>query len=78
LLKFNLGLLVRKFNFRPVAGNGAWLRIAAEFEKRIQRLLKTKKGMLAIAKECGVDTGAVQRIAREMTGSPFVAARAAA
>jgi hypothetical protein len=28
--------------------------------------LRAKKGMLAIAKECGVGTGTVQRIAREM------------
>jgi DNA invertase Pin-like site-specific DNA recombinase len=47
-------------------------RIAAELEKRIQDLLRTKKGMLAIAKECGVGSGTVQRIAREMRGErPF-------
>jgi DNA invertase Pin-like site-specific DNA recombinase len=48
-------------------------RIPAELEKRIQGLLRTKKGMLAIAKECGVGTGTVQRIAREMAeeGRPF-------
>ena len=28
-------------------------RISADLEKRIQGLLRTKKGMLAIAKECG-------------------------
>ena len=43
-------------------------RIPAELEKRIQGLLRAKKGMLAIAKECGVGTGTVQRIAREMAG----------
>jgi hypothetical protein len=48
-------------------------RIPAELEKRIQALLRSKKGMLAIAKECRVGTSTVQRIAREMTGAnrPF-------
>src|ERR1700722_18002646 len=48
-------------------------RIAPELEKRIRDLLRAKKGMLAIAKEVGVGSGTVQRIAREMTGadSPF-------
>jgi DNA invertase Pin-like site-specific DNA recombinase len=48
-------------------------RIAPELEKRIQGLLRAKKGMLAIAEECGVGTGTVQRIAREMMGEgrPF-------
>src|SRR5580693_150806 len=45
-------------------------RISPELEKRIQGLLRTKKGMLAIAKECGVGSGTVQRIAREMRGEP--------
>jgi DNA invertase Pin-like site-specific DNA recombinase len=55
-------------------------RIPAELEKRIQRLLKAKKGMLAVAKECSVGTGTVQRIAREMTGAnrPFDGASVAA
>jgi DNA invertase Pin-like site-specific DNA recombinase len=55
-------------------------RIPAELEKRIQSLLRAKKGMLAIAKECGVGTGTVQRIAREMAeeGRPFDGASAAA
>ena len=55
-------------------------RIPAELEKRIQGLLRAKKGMLAIAKECGVGTGTVQRIAREVTGAdrPFDDARTAA
>jgi DNA invertase Pin-like site-specific DNA recombinase len=40
--------------------------------KRIQALLRAKKGMLAIAKEVGVGSGTVQRIAREMRGErPF-------
>ena len=41
-------------------------RIPAQLEKRIQTQLRAKKGMLAVAKECGVGTGTVQRIAREM------------
>jgi DNA invertase Pin-like site-specific DNA recombinase len=55
-------------------------RIPLELEKRIQSLLRGKKGMLAIAKECGVGTGTVQRIAREMAGigRPFDGASAAA
>jgi DNA invertase Pin-like site-specific DNA recombinase len=55
-------------------------RIPAELEKRIQGLLRAKKGMLAIAKECGVGTETVQRIAREVTGAdrPFDDARTAA
>ena len=43
-------------------------RIAPELERRIRDLLRAKKGMLAIAKEVGVGSGTVQRIAREMTG----------
>jgi DNA invertase Pin-like site-specific DNA recombinase len=48
-------------------------RISPELEKRIQGLLRTKMGMLAIAKELGVGSGTVQRIAREMAGAgrPF-------
>ena len=48
-------------------------RIAPELEKRIQDLLRAKKGMLAIAKEVGVGSGTVQRIAHEMAGAhgPF-------
>lgn len=38
------------------------IRAFAEVEKRIQHLLRTKKGMLAIAKEVGVGSGTVQRI----------------
>jgi DNA invertase Pin-like site-specific DNA recombinase len=49
-------------------------------EKRIQTQLRAGKGMLAVAKECGVGTGTVQRIAREMVGvaRPFDGASAAA
>jgi DNA invertase Pin-like site-specific DNA recombinase len=48
-------------------------RISPEVEKQIQDLLRAKKGMLAIAKEVGVGSGTVQRIAREMAGggAPF-------
>jgi DNA invertase Pin-like site-specific DNA recombinase len=41
-------------------------RIPAQLEKRIQTQLRSKKGILAVAKVCGVGTGTVQRIAREM------------
>jgi hypothetical protein len=42
-------------------------------EKQIKDLLRAKKGLLAIAKEVGVGSGMVQRIAREMAGGvgPF-------
>jgi DNA invertase Pin-like site-specific DNA recombinase len=48
-------------------------RISAALEKRIQNRLRTKKGILAVAKELGVGTGTVHRIAREMAGAsrPF-------
>jgi DNA invertase Pin-like site-specific DNA recombinase len=45
-------------------------RIDPALEKRFQRQLQAGKGMLSVAKEYGVGTGAVQRIAREM--GPFV------
>jgi len=41
-------------------------RIGPATEKRIQSQLRAGKGMLAVARECGVGTGTVQRIAREM------------
>jgi len=41
-------------------------KVSAAIENRIQAQLRAKKGMLAVAKECGVGTGTVQRIAREM------------
>jgi hypothetical protein len=47
-------------------------------EKRIQSQLRAGKGMLAIARECKVGTGTVQRIAREMSGRPFDGANVAA
>jgi DNA invertase Pin-like site-specific DNA recombinase len=41
-------------------------KIAPAIEKRIQAQLRTKKGMLAIARELKVGTGTVQRVKREM------------
>jgi hypothetical protein len=38
-------------------------------EKRIQAQLRTGKDMLKVARECGVGSGAVQRISQEMKGS---------
>src|SRR5262249_22669704 len=54
-------------------------KIDPAIEKRIQAELRTKKGMLAIAKGLKVGTGTVQRIKREMerTG-PFDGVSAAA
>ena len=45
-------------------------RIDPALEKRIQGQLRAGKGMLKIAAECGVGSGTVQRIAREMA-RPF-------
>ena len=55
-------------------------KVSPAIEKRIQTQLRAGKGMLAVAKECGVGTGTVQRIAREMVGvaRPFDGASAAA
>jgi DNA invertase Pin-like site-specific DNA recombinase len=50
-------------------------RIDPAIEKRIKARLRTGKGMLAIARDCGVGTGTVQRIKTEMQG-PFAAAAA--
>jgi DNA invertase Pin-like site-specific DNA recombinase len=47
-------------------------KIAPELEKRIQTQLRAGKGILATAKELGVGTGTVHRIARAM--GPFVVA----
>jgi DNA invertase Pin-like site-specific DNA recombinase len=41
-------------------------KIAPALEKRIQALLRAGKGMLAVAKDVGVGSGTVQRVAREM------------
>jgi DNA invertase Pin-like site-specific DNA recombinase len=47
-------------------------KIAPALEKRIEGLLRGGKGMLAIAKDVGVGSGTVQRIAREIRASlPF-------
>jgi DNA invertase Pin-like site-specific DNA recombinase len=45
-------------------------RIDAATEKRIQAQLRTGKGMLKVARECGVGSGTVQRVKQEMEG-PF-------
>ena len=42
--------------------------------KRIQTQLRAGKGILKVARECGVGTGTVQRIAREL--GPFAAVAA--
>ncbi len=49
-------------------------------EKRIQSQVRTGKGMLKIAAECGVGSGTVQLIKREMeeAGRPLEGANAAA
>jgi DNA invertase Pin-like site-specific DNA recombinase len=44
-------------------------KVAADVEKRILALLKAGNGMLKVAKQVGVGTGTVQRIAREL--GPF-------
>ena len=41
-------------------------KIDPALEKRIQSQLRAGKGMLAIARECKVGTGTVQRVAREI------------
>jgi DNA invertase Pin-like site-specific DNA recombinase len=48
-------------------------RIGPVLEKRIQSQLRAGKGMLKVAAECGVGSGTVQRIKREMAGAdrPF-------
>ena len=48
-------------------------RISEKVETRIQEQLRAGKGMNKVAREVGVGTGTVQRIARE-TGGPFDAA----
>jgi DNA invertase Pin-like site-specific DNA recombinase len=50
-------------------------RIDEALEKRIQTQLRTGKGILKVARECGVGSGTVQRIAREL--GPFAASAAA-
>jgi DNA invertase Pin-like site-specific DNA recombinase len=51
-------------------------RISDAMEKRIQSQLQAGKGILKVARKCGVGTGTVQRIKDEMSG-PFDAAAAA-
>ena len=47
-------------------------KIDPALEKRIQSQLRAGKGMLAVAKDVGVGSGTVQRIAREMEAArPF-------
>jgi DNA invertase Pin-like site-specific DNA recombinase len=54
-------------------------RIDPALERRIQNQLRAGKGMLAVAKDVGVGSGTVQRIAREMAEAsrPFDANAAA-
>jgi hypothetical protein len=47
-------------------------RISEKVEKRIQEQLRAGKGINKVAREVGVGTGTVQRIAQEMP-RPFVA-----
>jgi DNA invertase Pin-like site-specific DNA recombinase len=44
-------------------------RIDSALEKRIQSQLRAGKGILKVAAECGVGSGTVQRIKREMEES---------
>jgi DNA invertase Pin-like site-specific DNA recombinase len=50
-------------------------RISPAIEKRIQTQLRAGKGILKVAREVGVGTGTVQRVAREIP-HPFEAAAA--
>jgi DNA invertase Pin-like site-specific DNA recombinase len=50
-------------------------KIESELEKRIQSQLRAGKGILKVAKELGVGTGTVHRIARDL--GPFVVEAAA-
>ena len=53
-------------------------KIAPALEKRILSHLQGGKGILKVAKECGVGTGTVHRIARKMAGErPFDVSAAA-
>jgi DNA invertase Pin-like site-specific DNA recombinase len=66
---------------RRAAAEGKQLgrpKIDPALEKRIQSQLRAGKGMLAVAKDVGVGSGTVQRIAKEMGGRPFDGARVAA
>ena len=46
-------------------------RVSLFAGKRIQAQLRLGKGMLKVARECGVGSGTVQRVKQEMQG-PFV------
>ena len=48
-------------------------KVSPAIEKRIQSHLRAGTGILAVAKKCGVGTGTVQRIAREMSDRPSTA-----
>jgi DNA invertase Pin-like site-specific DNA recombinase len=48
-------------------------RTSEKVEKRIQAQLRAGKGIIKVAREVGVGTGTVQRIAQEM-GRPFAVA----
>jgi DNA invertase Pin-like site-specific DNA recombinase len=50
-------------------------KISADVEKRIQSQLRAGKGILKVARELGLGTSTVQRVAREM--GPFVESAAA-
>ena len=43
-------------------------RIDVALEKRVQAQLRTGKGMLKVARECGFGIGTDQRIKQEMKG----------
>jgi DNA invertase Pin-like site-specific DNA recombinase len=53
-------------------------KIDPSLEKRILSHLKAGKGILKVARECGVGTGTVHRIKREMDSRPFGGASVAA
>jgi len=64
---------------RRAVAEGKRLGRPKALEKRIQSHLRAGKGMLAVAKDVGVGSGTVQRIAREMSGlRPFDGAGVAA
>jgi hypothetical protein len=49
--------------------------VSPAIEKRVQTQLRAGKGILKVAREVGVGSGTVQRVAQEMD-RPFVAAAA--
>jgi DNA invertase Pin-like site-specific DNA recombinase len=49
-------------------------KVSSAIEKRIQTQLRAGKGILKVARECGVGTGTVHRIARELRPFGAVAA----